>query len=220
MAAAEKRPQNEGGDSSTSRRRTGKKYNLHVAKTAAIWEDIHLRGDVTVGDRTYIGPGCIFYARNGPIEIGSENIFTENVHVVNKSSKTMVIGDQNIFETGAKIEAKRIADLNMFGAKCVVMPNVSIGSGCVITPKVQVINRKDLKDGTIIFGDNFQHRQPTVRKRTAMQVKRMLKAFKTSYSDREGRSILKKPKPKRDKRTRKGDRRQSSKHASSRNNNV
>ena len=55
-----------------------------VAKTAAIWEDIHLRGDVTVGERTYIGPGCVFYAKNGPIEIGSENIFTENVHVVNK----------------------------------------------------------------------------------------------------------------------------------------
>ena len=83
------------------RTRTGKKYSLQLAKTTAIWEDIHLRGDVKVGERTYIGPGCVFYAKGGPIEIGNENIFTENVHIVNKSKKTMRIGNQNIFESGA-----------------------------------------------------------------------------------------------------------------------
>jgi len=180
--------------SSSQRTRKGKKYNLRVSKTAAVWEDIHLRGEVEIGDRTVIGPGCVLYAKNAPIKIGSENVLTENVHIINKSTKTMVIGDQNIFETNCKIEARRIGDLNLFGAKCVVMSEVAVGSGCVVTPKVQVINRKELRDGTVMFGYNFSHRQSTVRKRTALILKRCLKSLRKAYNEKNGRSILKKPK--------------------------
>eukprot|EP00494_Astrolonche_serrata_P003301 UN03307 len=76
----------------------------------------------------------------------------------------MVIGDQNIFETGPKIEARSIGNLNIFNAKCVVMNDVTVGSGCIITPKVQVINRRKLADGSIVFGDNLVHRQSSVHR--------------------------------------------------------
>jgi len=191
------KPAKEKSEVETSKKwkqKEGRRYKLTYTKTTVMWEDVHLRGDVTIGEKTYIGPGCIFFTRKGPIVVGDENVFTENVRVVNESSKTMYIGNQNVFESGAKVQAAKIGNLNKFGAKSVVMADVKISNGCVITPRSQVINGKRLDEGTIVFGENASHKETTnVRRRMQHEVKRLLKKFQKSYFDKEGRSHLKKP---------------------------
>ncbi|BGP24429.1 dynactin 6 [Rhodotorula toruloides] len=67
----------------------------------------------------------------GPIVFGSNNIVEENVVIVNRLKPPMIIGDNNLFETGC-IESPSIGSHNTFGIRCRVTPMVEVGSNCVV----------------------------------------------------------------------------------------
>lgn len=89
----------------------------------------------------------------GPIVFGSNNIVEENVVIVNRLKQPMVIGDNNLFETGCRasrlflsrqsspadfvpvdegVESPSIGSNNTFGIRCRVTPMVEVGSNCVV----------------------------------------------------------------------------------------
>ena len=75
-----------------------------------------------------------------------------------------MIGNGNVFECYSRVEAQRIGNYNVFGAKCHVMAGAQIGNGCVIGSRVMVIQNKKIKDCLVVFGDNMQYEQPLMKK--------------------------------------------------------
>jgi len=152
------------------------KSRTRIAPTACIWKDVRFKGEIIIGDRTIMGPGCCCVSHGGSIKIGSQNVFTECVQIINKShDQTMEIGNLNIFETGAKVEARKVGSYNLFGAKSYVLSGSSIGNGCVIGPRVQVIKNSSVSDSTIMSGDNLIQKQKTFKHRNSLYVQKMVK---------------------------------------------
>lgn len=82
---------------------------------------------ITIGDNTFIGPNCQFYTPIHPLDYKSRNAGTE-------SAKPITIG-KNCW----------------LGGSVVVLPNVSIGDGCVIGAGAVVT--KDIPDNSLAVGN-------------------------------------------------------------------
>ncbi|GAA6022534.1 hypothetical protein JCM10207_006578 [Rhodosporidiobolus poonsookiae] len=103
-----------------------------VGTKTVVVEQCDLRGDITIGSGTILQPRCTIVAAAGPIIFGQNNIVEETVVIVNRHKTPLIIGDNNLFEVGCRIEAPSIGDWNTFGIKCRVSPQVSVGSHCTI----------------------------------------------------------------------------------------
>ncbi|BGP31817.1 hypothetical protein JCM10296v2_003592 [Rhodotorula toruloides] len=106
--------------------------SFKVGTKTVVVADCDLRGDITLGSGTILQPRCTILAMAGPIVFGSNNIIEENVVIVNRLNQPMVIGDNNLFETGCRIESPSIGSHNTFGIRCRVTPMVEVGSDCVV----------------------------------------------------------------------------------------
>jgi len=174
------------GKSSASVDEAEKNPKARAASTACIWDDTRFKGDVRIGDYTIVGPGCCCISTNGgAIHIGSQNVLTEGVQIINKSRETMEISNCNIFETGSKVEARKIGSYNLFGAQSYVMTGCKIGNGCVIGPQMQVIKGKRVVDSTIMAGENLIQIQKTFKQRNSMYVQSMVKLLTRQFKANE-----------------------------------
>ncbi|GAA5840644.1 hypothetical protein JCM5353_000259 [Sporobolomyces roseus] len=116
------------------------KDNFQVGTKCVVVADCDLRGEITIGSGTVLQPRCTILAMSGPIILGSNNIVEENVVIVNRLKQPMVIGDNNLFEVGCRIESPSIGSNNTFGIRSRVSPhlvvesNCTIGAGCIVLP--------------------------------------------------------------------------------------
>ncbi|GAA6049635.1 hypothetical protein JCM3770_005046 [Rhodotorula araucariae] len=108
------------------------KDSFKVGSRTVVVQDCDLRGDITIGSGTVLQPRCTVLAVGGPVIFGSNNIIEENVVFVNRRKHPMVIGDNNLFEVGCRIEAPSIGDWNTFGIRSRVSPFVEVGSHCAV----------------------------------------------------------------------------------------
>ena len=143
--------------------------NVQIAqKDQPIWEFVKMKtmegSKIYIGKNTVVQPGAQIIAEKGTIIIGENNIISEGVSIVNKSNEDMVIGNGNLFECNCRVEAAKIGDYNVFGPKCHVMQESHIGVGCVICPRVMIIQKKRIRDSIVVFGDNMMHEQPLMKK--------------------------------------------------------
>jgi len=187
------------------------------ASSACIWKGTRIMGEVHIGEKTIIGPGCSCISKGGPIKIGSQNVLTERVEIINKSKEPMVIGDCNIFETGAKVEARRIGSNNLFAAKSVVLQDVYIGNGCVIGPMIQVFKKGNVSDYTIMAASNLTQSQKTFRRRNNVYVQKMVKLLSRQFQVISSKDQVKLSKRHTPRQGRSGDRtpKMSSRHSRS-----
>jgi dynactin-6 len=106
-----------------------------------IAQDTDLRGDIEIGTGSVLHPRCTILAMMGPILLGCNCIVEENAVIVNRTKQKMVIGDDNVFQVGCRVESPSIGSSNTFGVKCRVVATVGIGShvnvgaGCVVLPR-------------------------------------------------------------------------------------
>lgn len=117
-------------------------------------------GDVTIGPDCVIHPTTNIIAKNGPIVIGSNNLFEERAQIINNKSESMMIGDNNVFEVDSRSEAPSIGNFNILESKSHVGSNIKltdrciIGAGCALTDEELVI----LQPNTVISGKDSNRR--------------------------------------------------------------
>eukprot|EP00483_Globobulimina_turgida_P001978 UN01980 len=162
--------------------------NVHIKQEdPAIWEHFRARTvqgtSIYIGKNTIIGPGVNIIAEKGTITIGDNNIISEGTLIINKAKEELIIGNGNVFECGARIEAAKINDYNVFGAKCHVMSGALIGTGCVICPRVMIIAKKRIRDCMVVFGDNMVHEQPLMKKRNRAYIDQMVKVLRAKFKE-------------------------------------
>jgi len=203
------RPSDAGSSSKRDRAKSKTKSSRgNKAASACIWKECRLTGEIHIGEKTIIGPGCTITSYGGPIHIGNENVLTECVQISNRSDKPMVIGDCNIFETGARIEARKIGSYNMFAAKSHLQQESIIGNGCVIGPKMQVIKKKHVNDYTIMAANNLIQAQKTFKRRNVVYVQKLVKLLSHQFQQSNGKDMMKLTKstrPRPTSRTHRGD---------------
>ncbi|CAL1532695.1 unnamed protein product [Lymnaea stagnalis] len=147
--------------------------NLKIAVGALLCEGCEVIGDVTIGARTIIHPKARIIAEAGPISIGEYNIIEELVTITNKSStdansgKVLIIGNNNVFEVGAYVEAVRIGDHNVIECKARVGSKVEISNGSIIGTGCVLNMSEQLPDNTVIYGEKCERR--TQRERPPTQ---------------------------------------------------
>ncbi|GAA5997919.1 dynactin subunit 6 [Rhodotorula paludigena] len=108
------------------------KDSFKVGSKTVVVHDCDLRGDITIGSGTILQPRCTIVAAAGPIIFGSNNIVEETAVIVNRLKQPMIIGDNNLFEVGCRIEAPSIGSDNTFGIRSRVSSAVSVASNCVV----------------------------------------------------------------------------------------
>merc|ERR1712244_122284 len=140
--------------------------------------------------------GVNIIAEKGTITIGDNNIISEGTLIINKSTEELLIGNGNVFECGARIEAAKINDYNVFGAKCHVMSGALIGTGCVICPRVMIIAKKRIRDCMVVFGDNMIHEQPLNKKRNRAYIDQMVRVLQTKFKELRPKKPTPKVEPK------------------------
>ncbi|KJP89159.1 hypothetical protein AK88_01245 [Plasmodium fragile] len=83
--------------------------------------------NVTVGSGNILFPGCYISSQKGNIYIGDNNLFEDNITIINCANVDMYIGNYNIFRSGTCIaNVPTIGDHNYFDYKCSIS-NSSIG---------------------------------------------------------------------------------------------
>ena len=103
-----------------------------IGKNLRIQEDVNIgstNGELnaaTIGDNVFIGPSCVFYTANHPLDYTNRNQGLE---------KALPI---------------KVGDNCWFGANVSVMPGVTIGAGCVIAAGAVVT--KDMPANSLIAG--------------------------------------------------------------------
>ncbi|CAG8561983.1 4805_t:CDS:10 [Paraglomus brasilianum] len=138
------------------------KDSLTIGKQAIVCQDTELRGEIFVGAGTVLNPQCKILAESGPIRIGANNIIEEKVIIVNKSTKPLTIGDDNVFEVGCYIEGTKIGNKNVIEAKASVLGTTTVGDNCVIGAVCSTRTDEVIPDNTVIYGDMHNRRIQTV----------------------------------------------------------
>mmetsp|Transcript_29112 Transcript_29112/g.54506 ORF Transcript_29112/g.54506 Transcript_29112/m.54506 type:complete len:161 (-) Transcript_29112:205-687(-) len=107
---------------------------------------------IEIGPNTILHPECRIHAHKGPIKIGSNNLFEEQSVIVNNTDQTMVIGDYNLVEVGARIKAISIGSRNVFECKSSVALGAAVGNDCVIGAAVTICSGDKVEDNTVVYG--------------------------------------------------------------------
>ena len=152
--------------------------NRTIHKTACVTPRSLLKGnfEITIGAGTVVHPECQIYARKGPIKIGSGCLLEEQCVILNDSTETMVIGDDNVFEVGSWVKSISIGKQNIFECKSSVALGAKIGNGCVVGTACAICKGDNLEDNTVVFGAK-QQRRVVKNNRNLAQVKSALVAL-------------------------------------------
>lgn len=109
---------------------------LGFGEGTSIYDSAHVFGDVSVGDRTWIGPFCVLDG-SGQLSIGSNCSISAGVQIYSHDTVAWAISGGTAPYVYA---ATHIGDNCYIGPNCVIAKGVTIGSGCVIGAGSLVLN--------------------------------------------------------------------------------
>ena len=140
--------------------------SIKIAPGAVVCGECELRGDITIGARSVIHPRARILAEAGPIVIGENNLIEELSCIINRSQapgtgqpeSVLIIGNNNVFEVGARCEALHVGDSNVLEARSFVGRGTELGNGCTIGTACRVDSREALPDNCVLFGEHCERR--------------------------------------------------------------
>lgn len=135
--------------------------DVKVAATSAVCEEAELQGTISIGRQCVVHPKCQIRASAVPIVIGDRNILEDRVVLEssadvlapptnNNSTTVMVVGTDNLFESGCSIRSSHIGNGNWFEPKAQVHEGSVIGNNCIIGSGVIIEKHERVPDNTVI----------------------------------------------------------------------
>ncbi|KAI8323909.1 trimeric LpxA-like protein, partial [Martensiomyces pterosporus] len=134
---------------------------LQLAPRALVCKNSTIEGDVRIGNGTVVHVGAAIIAKNGPIIIGSNNIISERVVIVNNHSTPLTIGDENLLETDARIEGRGMGHRNTVQVRGRVAGTSTLGNNCVVGTMCSTAPNESVPDNTVLFGNPQSRRLRT-----------------------------------------------------------
>ncbi|XP_022648213.1 dynactin subunit 6-like isoform X1 [Varroa jacobsoni] len=151
---------------------------LAVTEGATVVRECVLAGEVSFGTRTVVHPTAQILAEKGPIIIGEGNLIEEKVKIVNNSEEPLIIGNHNVFEVGAVVQARSVGDHNTFECLSLVGPRVAVGNGCTVGAGCHISTEETLGDDIVVYGANCDRKRAfDVNKASNPQIDFLLKVM-------------------------------------------
>jgi tRNA-Thr(GGU) m(6)t(6)A37 methyltransferase TsaA len=120
--------------------------SAYVSPTAVII------GNITIGERCYIGHGAILRGDYGAIEIGNETAVEEGVVVHARPNDETRIGNRVTLGHGAMIHNATIEDGAVIGMRAVVSDYAKVGAGAIVGEMGLVKNSQEIPPFKVAVG--------------------------------------------------------------------
>lgn len=123
-----------------------------IAATAYISPSAQVIGQVTIGERCYVGHGAILRGDYGSIEIGDETAIEEGVIVHARPEDWTRIGDRVTVGHGAMIHNATIHEGAVIGMRAVISDYSVVGAGAIVGEMALVKNSQQVPAGKVAVG--------------------------------------------------------------------
>ena len=123
-----------------------------IAESAYISPSALVIGDVSIGERCYIGHGAILRGDYGSIEIGDETAVEEGVIVHARPGDRATIGRRVTLGHGAMVHNAVILDGAVIGMRAVVSDFSKVGKKAIIGEMCLVKSSQQIPDNKVAVG--------------------------------------------------------------------
>jgi acetyltransferase-like isoleucine patch superfamily enzyme len=120
---------------------------LGFGEGASIYDSALVYGDVRVGAKSWIGPNVLLDGSGGALRIGANCSVAGGTHVYSHDTVLWALSGGVL---GKRTGSVTIGDCVYIGAQAVILPEVTIGSRCLVAANSMV--NADVPDGTIVGG--------------------------------------------------------------------
>ncbi|KYK26093.1 MAG: gamma carbonic anhydrase family protein [Candidatus Proteinoplasmatales archaeon SG8-5] len=117
-----------------------------------IYETASIIGDVTIGEKCYIGPGAVVRGDYGTVKIGKRTAIEENVVVHARPGELCKIGSYVTLGHTSTIHNATLDDYCVIGMGAVVSDYAKIGKWAVIGEGAVVTNNTAVEPGKVAVG--------------------------------------------------------------------
>lgn len=142
-------------------------------------EESTFRGNITITNGCVVHPSVTIAAISGPIIIGENCLLEEYTTIIYDRGTTatssqpnadtnnenepkppapLIIGPNNVFEVGCRVEAAAIGERNVFECKSFVSNRVHVSDGCLIGAGCRLTDERHLPENAVIFGTRNEQR--------------------------------------------------------------
>ncbi|AKA49629.1 acetyltransferase [uncultured archaeon] len=119
---------------------------------AYIFPNATVIGDVTVGKRTWVGPGAVLRGDYGKIEVGDFTAIEDNCVVHSRPGETTRIGSHVTMGHNAVVHTAKIKDWAVIGMGSVVSDFAELGEWSAVGEGAVVKNKDVIPDRKIAVG--------------------------------------------------------------------
>ncbi len=123
-----------------------------IAATAYVAPSAQVIGDVSIGERCYVGHGAILRGDYGSIEIGDETAVEEGVIVHARPGDRTRIGRRVTLGHGAMVHNASIMDGAVVGMRAVISDYSEVGAGSIVGEMGLVKNGQKIPPGKVAVG--------------------------------------------------------------------
>jgi len=123
-----------------------------IAESAYVSPSAQVIGDVTIGERCYIGHGVILRGDYGSIVIGDETAVEEGVIVHARPQDRTTIGRRVTLGHGAMVHNASIRDGAVIGMRAVVSDFSEVGAGAIVGEMCLVKNSQTIPPRKVAVG--------------------------------------------------------------------
>ncbi len=117
-----------------------------------IYEEASIIGDVTIGDKCYVGAGAVVRGDYGTVKIGSRTAIEENCVVHARPGDVCTIGSDVTIGHGAIIHNATLEDWCIIGMGAIVSDYARVGEWAVVGEGAVVKNKSNIDPGQIAVG--------------------------------------------------------------------
>ena len=120
---------------------------LGFGEGSSVFDSVHVMGDVSVGERVWIGPSVMLDGSGAPLVVGDQCDISAGVHIYTHDTalRCVSFGDASIIAGPVTI-----GNGTYLGSQAVVVAGIEIGSRCVIGANSFV--NASVPDRTIVAG--------------------------------------------------------------------
>ncbi|XP_044745538.1 dynactin subunit 6-like [Coccinella septempunctata] len=143
------------------------KSRVKIFPGSSICAETMLIGDISFGNNCVVHPYVQILAVAGPIIFGENCLIEERVQIIHrgppgaatKKGPPLVIGSDNTFEVGCRIEARKIGNNNIFESKSLIGNQVTITDDCIIGAGCKLREESVVGRNSIVYGSNCKIRE-------------------------------------------------------------
>lgn len=117
-----------------------------------VFEEATIIGDVTIGDKCYVGAGAVIRGDYGTIKIGSRTAIEDNCVIHARPDDMTNIGNDVTVGHGAIIHNATLEDWCIIGMGAIVSDYARVGEWAVVGEGAVVKNKTNIEPGQIAVG--------------------------------------------------------------------